>query len=156
MNTPQTRFITLSEMKATNTEHTVINGNQSKCRMTQFNLGGALTKSGELDSALICTSLPGTGVLMGYDDVSVLSAVRKHSRGNGGNLGFCLAPSSHRVSPGSAEMSSISLHNIKRQRVGKKYVPTLCFHFIIILMEPYFIRTLRLSPFSERMMFTPL
>ena len=34
-------------MKATNTEHTVINGNQSKCRMTQFNLGGALTKSGE-------------------------------------------------------------------------------------------------------------
>ena len=34
-------------MKATNTEHTVINGNQSKCRMTQFNLGGALTKSGD-------------------------------------------------------------------------------------------------------------
>ena len=33
-------------MKATNTEHTVINGNQSKCPMTQFNLGGALTKSG--------------------------------------------------------------------------------------------------------------
>ena len=35
MNTPQTRFITLSAMKATNTEHTVINDNQSKCRMTQ-------------------------------------------------------------------------------------------------------------------------
>ena len=34
-------------MKVTNTEHTAINGNQSKCRMTQFNLGGALTKSGE-------------------------------------------------------------------------------------------------------------
>ena len=33
-------------MKVTNTEHTVINGNHSKCRMTQFNLGGALTKSG--------------------------------------------------------------------------------------------------------------
>ena len=33
-------------MKVTNTEHTAINGNQSKCRMTQFNLGGALTKSG--------------------------------------------------------------------------------------------------------------
>ena len=46
MNTPQTRFITLSAMKVTNTEHTVINGNHSKCRMTQFNLGGALTKSG--------------------------------------------------------------------------------------------------------------
>ena len=90
MNTPQTRFITLSAMKATNTEHTAINGNQSKCRMTQFNLGGALTKSG------------------------------------------------------------------KRQRVGKKSVPTLCFHFIIILTEPYFIRTLRLSPSSVRMMFTPL
>ena len=48
MNTPQTRFITLSAMKVTNTEHTVINGNQSKCRMTQFNLGGALTKSGNI------------------------------------------------------------------------------------------------------------
>ena len=48
MNTPQTRFITLSAMKATNTEHTAINGNQSKCRMTQFNLGGALTKSGNI------------------------------------------------------------------------------------------------------------
>ena len=35
-------------MKVTNTEHTVINGNQSKCRMTQFNLGGALTKSGNI------------------------------------------------------------------------------------------------------------
>ena len=46
MNTPQTRFITLSAMKVTNTEHTAINGNQSKWRMTQFNLGGALTKSG--------------------------------------------------------------------------------------------------------------
>ena len=34
-------------MKVTNTEHTVINGNHSKCRMTQFNLGGALTKSGK-------------------------------------------------------------------------------------------------------------
>ena len=29
------RLLTLSAMKATNTEHTVINGNQSKCRMTQ-------------------------------------------------------------------------------------------------------------------------
>ena len=48
MNTPQTRFITLSAMKVTNTEHTAINGNQSKCRMTQFNLGGALTKSGNI------------------------------------------------------------------------------------------------------------
>ena len=48
MNTPQTRFIALSAMKATNTEHTAINGNQSKCRMTQFNLGGALTKSGNI------------------------------------------------------------------------------------------------------------
>ena len=122
-----------------------------------LDVGGALTKSGELGSALICTRFPGTGVLMGYDDVSVLSAVRKHSRGNGGNLGFCLAPSSHRVSPGSAEKSGISLHNIKKmQRVGKKYVPALCFHFIIILTEPYFIRTLRLSPSSVRMMFTPL
>ena len=35
-------------MKVTNTEHTAINGNQSKCRMTQFNLGGALTKSGNI------------------------------------------------------------------------------------------------------------
>ena len=33
-------------MKVTNTEHTAINGNQSKCRLTQSNLGGALTKSG--------------------------------------------------------------------------------------------------------------
>ena len=38
-------------MKVTNTEHTVINGNHSKCRMTQFNLGGALTKSGVLKKA---------------------------------------------------------------------------------------------------------
>ena len=38
-------------MKVTNTVHTVINGNQSKCRMTQFNLGGALTKSGVLKKA---------------------------------------------------------------------------------------------------------
>ena len=69
---------------------------------------------------------------MGYDDVSVLSAERKHSRGNGGNLGFCLAPSSHRVSPGSAEKSGISLHNIKKmQRVGKKKCanPLLSFHY---------------------------
>ena len=29
------RLLTLSAVKATNTEHTVINGNQSKCRMTQ-------------------------------------------------------------------------------------------------------------------------
>ena len=29
------RLVNLSEMKATNTEHTVINDNQSKCRMTQ-------------------------------------------------------------------------------------------------------------------------
>ena len=29
------RLLTLSAMKATNTEHTVINDNQSKCRMTQ-------------------------------------------------------------------------------------------------------------------------
>ena len=29
------RLLTLSAMKATNTEHTVINGNPSKCRMTQ-------------------------------------------------------------------------------------------------------------------------
>ena len=36
MNTPQTRLITLSAMKATNTEHTAINGNHSKCRMTFF------------------------------------------------------------------------------------------------------------------------
>ena len=35
-------------MKVTNTEHTAINGNQSKCRMTQLNLGGALTKSGNI------------------------------------------------------------------------------------------------------------
>ena len=35
-------------MKVTNTEHTAINGNQSKCRMTQFNLGGALMKSGNI------------------------------------------------------------------------------------------------------------
>ena len=34
MNTPQTRFIALSAKKATNTEHTVINGNQSKCRIS--------------------------------------------------------------------------------------------------------------------------
>ena len=34
MNTPQTRFVTLSTMKVTNTEHTAINGNHSKCRMT--------------------------------------------------------------------------------------------------------------------------
>ena len=33
MNTPQTRFITLSAMKVTNTKHTAINGNHSKCRM---------------------------------------------------------------------------------------------------------------------------
>ena len=36
MNTSQTRFITLSAMKVTNTEHTAINGNHSKCRMTPF------------------------------------------------------------------------------------------------------------------------
>ena len=47
MNTPQTRFITLSAMKVTNTEHTAINGNQSKFRMSNLNLGGALTKLGE-------------------------------------------------------------------------------------------------------------
>ena len=29
------RLLALSAMKATNTEHTVINDNQSKCRMTQ-------------------------------------------------------------------------------------------------------------------------
>ena len=29
MNTSQTKFITLSAMKVTNTEHTAINGNQS-------------------------------------------------------------------------------------------------------------------------------
>ena len=88
-------------------------------------------KSSELGSALICTRFPGTGVLMGYDDVSVLSAVRKHSRGNGGNLGFCLAPSSHRVSPGSAEMSGISLHNIKKGRGSAKKVcqPSASFHY---------------------------
>ena len=79
-------------MKATNTEHTVINGNQSKCRMTQFNLGGALTKSGVLKKA--------------------------------------------------------------EGRQKKCANPLL--HIIIILTEPYFIRTLRLSPSSERMMFTPL
>ena len=28
-------LLTLSAMKVTNTEHTVINSNQSKCRMTQ-------------------------------------------------------------------------------------------------------------------------
>ena len=39
MNTPQTRFITLSAMKVTNTEHTALNGNQSKCRMTQSQFG---------------------------------------------------------------------------------------------------------------------
>ena len=33
-------------MKVTNTEHTAINGNQSKFRMSNLNLGGALTKSG--------------------------------------------------------------------------------------------------------------
>ena len=36
MNTPQTRFIALSAKKATNTEHTVINGNRSKCRISPF------------------------------------------------------------------------------------------------------------------------
>ena len=40
MNTPQTRFIALSAKKATNTEHTAINGNQSKCRISQFWVGG--------------------------------------------------------------------------------------------------------------------
>ena len=34
-------------MKVTNTEHTAINGNQSKFRMSNLNLGGALTKLGE-------------------------------------------------------------------------------------------------------------
>ena len=36
MKTPQTRFITLAAIKVTNTEHTAINGNHSKCRMTPF------------------------------------------------------------------------------------------------------------------------
>ena len=35
MNTPQTRFITLAAMKVTNTDHTAINDNHSKCRMNQ-------------------------------------------------------------------------------------------------------------------------
>ena len=46
-------------MKATNTEHTAINGNQSKCRMTQFNLGGALTKSGVRRTSLQESSFHG-------------------------------------------------------------------------------------------------
>ena len=36
MNTPQTRFVTLSAMKVTNTDHTATNGNHSKCRMAPF------------------------------------------------------------------------------------------------------------------------
>ena len=36
MKTPQTRFITLSAMKVTNTDHTATNGNHSKCRMAPF------------------------------------------------------------------------------------------------------------------------
>ena len=40
MNTPQTRFLTLSAMKVTNTEHTAINGNHSKCRMTLIKKNG--------------------------------------------------------------------------------------------------------------------
>ena len=43
MNTPQTRFIALTAKKATNTEHTVINGNQSKCRISPFWMGGYST-----------------------------------------------------------------------------------------------------------------
>ena len=34
-------------MKVTNTQHTAINGNQSKFRMSNLTLGGALTKLGE-------------------------------------------------------------------------------------------------------------
>ena len=44
-------------MKVSNTEHTAINGNQSKCRMTQFNLGGALTKSGNIQVGGYCDSI---------------------------------------------------------------------------------------------------
>ena len=40
MNTPQTRFITLEAMKVTNTEHTAINGNHSKCLMTPIKRKG--------------------------------------------------------------------------------------------------------------------
>ena len=36
MNTPQTRFITLSAMKVTNTDHTAI-GYHPKCRMNHKN-----------------------------------------------------------------------------------------------------------------------
>ena len=81
MNTPQTRFITLSAMKVTNTEHTAINGNQSKCRMTQFNLGGALTKSGNIqvggfsDSFFLPLLLSRIGLAISVPVLSISDAV---------------------------------------------------------------------------------
>ena len=42
MNTPQTRFVTLSAMKVTNTEHTALNGNHSKCQMTPIKRKGLI------------------------------------------------------------------------------------------------------------------
>ena len=94
-----------------------------------LNLSGALTKSGELGSALICTRFPGTGVLMGYDEVSVLSAVRKHSRGNVGEgiSVFVLLPAATGFPLVQQRCPAYPFIIKKMQRVGKKSVPTLCF-----------------------------
>ena len=68
-------------MKVTNTEHTAINGNQSKCRMTQFNLGGALTKSGNIqvggfsDSFFLPLLLSRIGLAISVPVLSISDAV---------------------------------------------------------------------------------
>ena len=58
MNTPQTRFITLAAMKVTNTDHTAINDNHSKCRMNQKLLpeGRGAERQGGLCRSNIYTS----------------------------------------------------------------------------------------------------
>ena len=68
-------------MKVTNTEHTAINGNQSKCRMTQLNLGGALTKSGNIqvggfsDSFFLPLLLSRIGLAISVPVLSISDAV---------------------------------------------------------------------------------
>ena len=70
-------------MKVTNTEHTAINGNQSKCRMTQFNLGGALTKSGNIqvggfsDSFFLPLLLSRIGLAISVPVLSISYAVHR-------------------------------------------------------------------------------